>query len=269
MGLDINKIETLIEKYLEGETSIEEERILKDYFSNSQDIPFHLATYKHQFSFFKESKKEQNNLKEATNDHLMAVLREKEQFKESVPSIQKIIPKNRFYWMGSIAASLVLFVCGYFIGKTNVVADNKPSGQTELSQVQDEMRELKQIVMLNMLKQNSPSERIKGVNYSYEMEEADPKIIEALVQTLNEDENTNVRLAAANALFALKDDPKVKTALIASLKNQDDPVIQISLINMMIAMKEKKAKKHIEEFLNNEHIPPKVKEKIRENLKDI
>ena len=48
------KIETLLEKYFEAKTSIEEERFLKEYFSKS-DIPPHLEVYKGMFNYFTSS----------------------------------------------------------------------------------------------------------------------------------------------------------------------------------------------------------------------
>ena len=34
-----NKIETLLERYFEGETSLEEEAVLRKYFNEEQNIP--------------------------------------------------------------------------------------------------------------------------------------------------------------------------------------------------------------------------------------
>ena len=48
------KIEKLLEKYYEAETSLEEEKMLKDYFSKDE-VPAHLSEYKELFSYFNES----------------------------------------------------------------------------------------------------------------------------------------------------------------------------------------------------------------------
>jgi thiamine kinase-like enzyme len=55
--MEINKIEELIEKYLEGNTSLQEENVLKTFFL-SQNIPSHLNQYKAVFSYYSQSKKE-------------------------------------------------------------------------------------------------------------------------------------------------------------------------------------------------------------------
>lgn len=56
MALD--KIEKLIEKYFEGETSIAEEKELKDYFSSS-NVAQHLEQYTSVFRYFSQAKQQQ------------------------------------------------------------------------------------------------------------------------------------------------------------------------------------------------------------------
>ncbi len=52
--MELAKIEKLIIKYLEAETTLEEERILKNYFSKD-DIPLHLVEYKKLFNYYSNS----------------------------------------------------------------------------------------------------------------------------------------------------------------------------------------------------------------------
>ncbi|WP_291097756.1 MULTISPECIES: hypothetical protein [unclassified Flavobacterium] len=49
--MELDKIETLIEKYFRGETSIFEENELRNYFSSSNVLP-HLEQYKPIFAYF-------------------------------------------------------------------------------------------------------------------------------------------------------------------------------------------------------------------------
>ncbi len=46
MEYDINKIRMLCDRYFDGETSAEEEQMLKEYFSYAQDIPADLRSVK-------------------------------------------------------------------------------------------------------------------------------------------------------------------------------------------------------------------------------
>lgn len=55
--METHKIEQLIAQYLEGNTSLQEERELKKYFS-SQEVPSHLVQYQTLFGYYKMAKSE-------------------------------------------------------------------------------------------------------------------------------------------------------------------------------------------------------------------
>ncbi|OXG04467.1 hypothetical protein BC749_10883 [Flavobacterium araucananum] len=57
--MEFNKIEDILEKYFEGETSIAEEKELKDYFS-SPNVAQHLEQYKPIFGYFSEVKEQKS-----------------------------------------------------------------------------------------------------------------------------------------------------------------------------------------------------------------
>lgn len=57
--MEFNKIEDILEKYFEGETSIAEEKELKDYFS-SPNVAQHLEQYKPMFGYFSEVKEQKS-----------------------------------------------------------------------------------------------------------------------------------------------------------------------------------------------------------------
>lgn len=55
MEYDINKIKYLCTRYMEAETSAEEEVMLRDYFTNAEDIPESLISYKVMICGFSEA----------------------------------------------------------------------------------------------------------------------------------------------------------------------------------------------------------------------
>ena len=83
--MEFNKMEALLEKYFEGETSIAEENELKDYFSSLNVAP-HLEQYKPLFGYIVDAKKEK--------------------FTQNVNLISK---KSKIAWL-SIAASIVVLL---------------------------------------------------------------------------------------------------------------------------------------------------------------
>jgi len=56
----LNNIEQLLEKYFEGETSIDEEQALKDYYS-SENVAPHLEMHKPLFGYFSVAKNDVSN----------------------------------------------------------------------------------------------------------------------------------------------------------------------------------------------------------------
>jgi predicted transcriptional regulator len=77
------------------------------------------------------------------------------------------------------------------------------------------------------------------LNVAMQIDKTDDEVVKALVKAMNEDSNSNVRLAALEALSKFSNDPHVRKILIASLATQKDPVVQIALIQLMVEMKEK------------------------------
>ncbi|MGN6211010.1 HEAT repeat domain-containing protein [Parafilimonas sp.] len=173
-------------------------------------------------------------------------------------------PINRYALLYRIAASIILIVSGFFIGTT--VTNNKP-GNGQVAELKNEVREMKETLTVKLLNEESASERIKAVSYADEITDPDNKIVMALITTLNEDDNVNVRLAALYALAKFSNSNKVSDALVASLGKQTEPLMQIALINILTEKKETKAKAPIQEILKDKNTLPPVKEIAEKGLK--
>ncbi|RUT68914.1 hypothetical protein D0817_18595 [Flavobacterium cupreum] len=57
--MELNRIENIVEKYFQGETTIAEENELKEYFS-SPDVAQHLEQYKPMFGYFYQVKEQKS-----------------------------------------------------------------------------------------------------------------------------------------------------------------------------------------------------------------
>jgi hypothetical protein len=141
-----------------------------------------------------------------------------------------------------LAAGLVILILGIAIG---LLIPAGIRGSDDILAIKADIREMKDLVILSGLKHDSPSERIQAVKTSYDFTQADPRILQALIHTMNFDKNINVRLAAAQALFRFGNSSEVRTAFIESLSIQDNPHMQITLIDMLVDLGEENA---IEEF---------------------
>ncbi|HMJ71637.1 MAG TPA: HEAT repeat domain-containing protein [Cyclobacteriaceae bacterium] len=156
------------------------------------------------------------------------------------------------------AAALLLVMTGvaigYYVNQYNVQ-------QQRLAQIVEENRLLREDMLAQMGDQSSASQRMKGVNvaltYSETERDMDTEVVSTLVKMLNEDKNTNVRLAALDALSKFQREPAVRKELITSLSKQDDPIVQIALIQLMVKMKEKGVLKDLNRIIeDNDAIKP-------------
>lgn len=121
--------------------------------------------------------------------------------------------------------------------------------------------------MLKMLdNQNSASQRLMGATAAFNSTKPDDEIVSALVRTLNEDANTNVRIAALEALGKFHAQPHVRKALIDALSTQKDPLVQIALIRLMVQMKESGITEQLKDITNDDDVLPAVKDEAHAGL---
>ncbi len=85
-----------------------------------------------------------------------------------------------------------------------------------MAELKSEVRDVKQTLMLSMLKQESASDRIKAVDYAEEIVNPNQQILGALITTLNHDKNVNVRLASLYSLSKFAGNRTVLDSLVVS-----------------------------------------------------
>ncbi|HRS01240.1 MAG TPA: hypothetical protein P5545_01675 [Bacteroidota bacterium] len=91
--MDIRIIKKLLEKYYEGETSLEEEAVLRDYFNN-EDVPQELKKYQSQFVFYQREREI-----------------EYQNYDFALPKDREIHhTKKQLYWIPAAAAVILLII---------------------------------------------------------------------------------------------------------------------------------------------------------------
>jgi len=138
------------------------------------------------------------------------------------------------------------------------------SDPRDLAKLSGEMKDLRETLVLTMLDQPSSLERIRAVNMVSQLEKADDRIIESLLNALNTDDNDNVRLLSLEALLKYSGNPAVRDGLISSIKNQSSPMIQLRLAEVMVALKERKAAPELRKILTNTGMNYTVRTRINE-----
>jgi len=162
------------------------------------------------------------------------------------------------------AAAVLLLVLGGGIG---FWISNERQEAAIQAKIREEMDRTKRELMAMLDNQNSASTRVMGATVAFkDVTHADDEIVNALVKALNEDPNTNVRIAALEALAKFQRQPHVRKALIASLATQKDPMVQIALIRLMVEMKEKGVIQELERMTTEEGLLPAVKDEAHAGL---
>lgn len=95
--MELDKIEKLIEKYFEANTTVTEEETLRQYFSEKK-VAAHLERYAPMFTYFSKAKEER--------------------FTKQVPLAHKTTgsKKNLYRWLSVAAAAVLMF--GIYFGKS-------------------------------------------------------------------------------------------------------------------------------------------------------
>ncbi len=104
----------------------------------------------------------------------------------------------------------------------------------EIHALRDEVRSLSRLVTLSLLKQDSASERLRGVSFGREAGRDDDHVLQALLDTLRHDADVNVRLATVDALAPALGQPAVRGQLVQEVGTQPSPMVQIALIDLLL-----------------------------------
>ena len=124
--MELANIEKLLEKYLEAETSIQEETILQDYFSQDAVAP-HLYEYKALFTYFGTSKAER--------------------FTKTIP-----LKPRRAHWKWlSVAAAVLLLFSVYTIQRTSM-EELTANEEREVAEALAETQKAFQLISQNLNK---------------------------------------------------------------------------------------------------------------------
>jgi hypothetical protein len=146
-------------------------------------------------------------------------------------------PGNSRPLVQALAAVLLLAV-GIQVGREFLPP---PPASPDVSELRQEVRDLRQMVTLTLLQQQSASERLKGVSWSNQVDGPGNEVVAALIDTLMHDANVNVRLASIDALMRFAEREVVRNAAIRALDTQTSPLVQMALIDFVVETQERGA----------------------------
>lgn len=109
----------------------------------------------------------------------------------------------------------------------------------------------------------SPAAKISALYSLDNHVERKKKVIEGLFRVLNNDPNTNVRMAALDILAGMVKHPLIRENLLKSLPEQDDLIIQLELIQVVARFENKEASDVLKQFVEAPGTDEKVREQAR------
>jgi len=172
------------------------------------------------------------------------------------------------------AVAVVLFAAGLLLGPSltkygQYHATDNGINDRALAPLRDEVASMKQLVTLSLLQQQSASDRLRGVEWSYRLAQPDEQVLSALLRALDSDPNVNVRLAAVDALHQFGTDDTVRKGLLRSLAEQRSPLVQFELINLMVELKDKRSVPVLKELSQKQDLDPTVRERAEWGLQKL
>lgn len=120
---------------------------------------------------------------------------------------------------------------------TSFSKTNNSNVMNEIASLRKEMKMTQELVILGLLKDHSASERLKGINYAAALNDPKPAVIQALINTLRDDESLNVRLSTIETLERFKPTDEVKKVLVSQLTQTSEPTEQTTLIETLVRMR--------------------------------
>jgi anti-sigma-K factor RskA len=256
------EIGELLPDYLQGSLKAEQDNLVEQHIAECGDCREEVAIWK------KLSLLPVEQPSAGSRERFEAMLRAYQTGRnDKVTGVERSKRGSVWNWLhspvGAVAWSAALLVIGIFAGNYfgNRTATRSNSGQDEIAAMHTELANMKQMVVLSMLQQQSASERLQAVSYSRREDQLDPQVMSALVHTLRYDGSVDVRLAALDALSRHGAQPQVHKGVVDALQEQQSPLVQVALIDLMLEWRDPDAAQRLRNFVQTPNLNPTVKQR--------
>jgi hypothetical protein len=173
-------------------------------------------------------------------------------------------PVLRPAWAGVFGAAAL--VVGVGVGR---YTSTPSSGAGDLAALRAEVGDLRQMVSLSLLQQQSASERLKGVAWAADLDGSDTVVVSALLETLANDPNVNVRLASVDALRRFAERDAVRTGAVEALARQTSPLVQMALIDFVVEARLTAAKDTLSKLAMDDTVHQTVRARAERGLREV
>lgn len=159
--------------------------------------------------------------------------------------------------------AVLIFLIGLLAGDLFAPISNRDE---QIDRLSSEVYQMREMMMITLLDNTSPTERLKAVNISTEIRSVDNRVVDALIQTLNNDPNINVRIAAVNSLVQHASNPKAREGLVSAIATQESPIVQAALADAMLALQENRAVEEFKKLLEQNGLDQNVRNKLENTI---
>ncbi len=201
------------------------------------------------------------------NDRFYRMLEEEMNVSEQKALGQKIIKWINSFFNQFLSSKLsygfIMLFLGWMLGFwiTPQISVNE-----QMSEMSEEIKQMKGMVMINMLNQPLTSDRLQAINMINSSSNNNDEIIKSLLYTLNHDSDVNVRMAAVETLLVFANQNPVREGLKTAVENQDSPLVQLTLVDGLIAINDKTAIPVLENLIENNSVHKAVKDRSKEGI---
>jgi len=155
---------------------------------------------------------------------------------------------------------------GYYANSIGVVKTDVDTTEIVSKDSNIETSAVREKLVLTLLEQPSANKRLEGVNEANKLKKVETKVVQALLKTLNNDPNVNVRLAAIESLTQFVEIPEVREGLVQSIIRQDAPIVQITLANLMEGLQERSSVEPLKQLMQTKEFDTTVKKEIKNSI---
>jgi len=151
------------------------------------------------------------------------------------------------------------------LGFVFVVGFNLSSPKTSQNQelafngLKKEVSSLSTMLAVSMLQKNSASERLTGVAYSKQSDLTNPILLQQLIDLIEHDKSTAVRLAIIKTLNTSTLTTSSEQRLLAITEVEPNVMVQIELYRLLLSNGNSHTRKLLTEKINQQKVKPEVR----------
>ncbi len=175
--------------------------------------------------------------------------------------------RKAFAWRWPMFWQVAVPVCTLLLGLVGgAIWQRLGQDHSELATLRNEVTATREMAAMMLLRDNTASARLKGVDYTGRMPRLDPVVTSALMEAARNDSNVNVRLAAIDALTRAAGDSNVRASLAQSIPAQDSPMVQAAIIDYLVDAHDRQSSSALRQLLAQPQLDPAVKQRASQAL---